>query len=58
MGQSAGKSTENPSITVTVTVTVTYTVTLPNQIKIFVHLAMHECVFCSEFESNVRLKPD
>lgn len=45
MGQSAGKSTENPSITVTVTVTVTYTVTLPNQIKIFVHLAMHECVF-------------
>lgn len=36
---------ENPSITVTVTVTVTYTVTLPNQIKIFVHLAMHECVF-------------
>lgn len=36
---------ENPSITVTVTVTVTYTVTLPNQIKIFVHLAMHEYVF-------------
>ena len=34
---------ENPSITVTLTVT--YTVTLPNQIKIFVHLAMHECVF-------------
>lgn len=34
---------ENPSITVTLTVT--YTVTLPNQIKIFVHLAMRKCVF-------------